>query len=119
MTLEQKRSILLASKEELTRDSYVNRLWLAARNMPYSRRIWPEALCDAIYHFDGTFIMPDGRIWPVPDIDYVMGDTRWISMWFEERDGKPRRTTYQIERLRLFDLYFKINYPLIARHFGR
>lgn len=63
--------------------------------------------------------MSDGRICPIPDIDNVMGDPRWISSWFEERDGEPRRNTYQIERLRLFDLYFKIEYPNIARHFGR
>lgn len=119
MKVKNKPKMHVASKMELTHPVYSQRLWLTARNMEISSRIWPEFICDAVYHFDGVFIMPDGRIWPVPDVDSVMGDPRWIRSWFEEQDGKPRRQTYMLERLRLIDLYFRIQHPDIARHFGR
>jgi len=100
--------------------SYKKRLWLAARNMKISRREWPNVIADAIYNFDGYILLDNGMLWPIPDIDNVMGDPRWFSYYFEADDGgDPLRDVRLIERLRLIDLFFKIKYPLIARHFDK
>ena len=119
MLYQAKSVIYVASKEELLSPSYSQRLWLAARNMPFSRREWPNKIADAIYFFEGDILLPDGREWPVPEVDDVLGDPRWFSYYFEELDGKPRREVRLIERLRLIDLYFRIAKPHIQRHFGR
>ncbi len=100
--------------------SYKKRLWLAARNLNISRRNWPNVIADAIYNFDGYIMLDNGMLWPIPDVDNVLGDPRWFSYYFEEDDGgNPLRDVRLIERLRLIDLYFKIKHPLIARHFDK
>ena len=119
MLYQAKSVIYVASKAELASSSYTQRLWLAARNMPISRRKWPDVIAQAIYHFEGDILLPDERSFPIPDVDDVLGDPRWFSYYFEELDGKPRREVRLIERLRLIDLYFRIAKPNIQRHFGR
>lgn len=99
--------------------SYKKRLWLAARNMNISRRRWPDVIADAIYNFEGYIVIDNGMLWPIPDVDNVLGDPRWFSYYFEEVEGEPRREVRLIERLRLLDLYFKIKHPNIARHFDK
>ena len=119
MLTQTKQIIVVASKAELTSSVYTRRLWLAARNMNIPRRQWPNVIADAIYNFRGNILLSDGRLWPVPDVDYVLGDPRWISLYFEESDGKPRREVRLIERLRMIDLYFRIAKPHIQCHFSR
>lgn len=119
MLKKYKKVITVASDKELTNPHYNQRLWLAARNMPISRRQWLDVMADAIYEFEGEIRSTDGALWPIPDIDDVMGDPRWISLYFEELDGKPRRAVKLIERLRMLDLYFRIAKPKIQRHFKR
>jgi len=119
MLSQTKRVVVVASKAELTNPVYSQRLWLAARNMPISRRKWPDVIADAIYSFEGQILTSDGRIWSIPYVDEVMGDGRWISMYFEERDGKPLREVRVLERLRVIDLYFRISKPHIQKHFNR
>ncbi len=114
-----KQIIYVATKDELLNPHYRQRLWLSARNMPYSRRQWPDEIADAIYYFKGRILMPDGRPWPIPDVDDVLGDPRWFSYYFEESNGKPRREVRLIERLRMIDLYFRIAKPHIQHHFDR
>lgn len=98
---------------------YKKRLWLAARNMGISRRNWPNVIADAIYNFRGIILLPSGIRWPIPDIDSVMGDPRWLSYYFEELNGDPRRGVILLERLRILDVYFKIKHPKIAKHFNK
>lgn len=117
--ITSKRVVTVASKQELIDPHYSRRLWLAARNMPYSRRQWLNKLAEAIYGFDGVILLPDGRRFPLPDIDAVMGDPRWLSYYFEELNGLPKREVKLIERLLILDLYFRIAKPDIQRHFGR
>jgi len=115
-----KRVVVVATKAELTNLHYFLRLWMAIRASLISRRKWLDVLAEAIYGFDGVILLPDGRLWSVPDIDDVIGDPRWISILLEDVDGRPKRTNIRkIEALRLFDLYFRIKHPDIARHFGR
>ena len=119
MSKKSKRIVYVASKEQLTNPHYLLRLWLAARNMPFSRRSWPDVLTLGIYGFNGVILCPNGRPWPVPDIDAVMGDPRWLSYYFEEIEGKPKRSVRVTERLRLIDLWFRIARPEIQKHFER
>lgn len=119
MLAKKKCTVMVASKAELTNTHYSKRLWLAARNISISRRQWPDVIANAVYGFDGDILLPDGRLFPIPEIDDVLGDPRWFSYYFEELDGNPRRPVRLIERLRVIDLYFRIVHPNIARHFGR
>ena len=114
-----KLKIETASNVELNDKYYLFRLWLAARNMPYSRREWPNIICKAIYEFDGEIVFSDGWRWPIPDIDEVLGDPRWFSYYFEECNGKPKRTVRLLERLRILDLWFRIAKPDIQAHFSK
>lgn len=111
--------VVIASKQEITDPHYNFRLWLAARNMKVSRREWPNLIADAIYGYEGKIYCPDGRLWPIPDVDEVLGDPRWFSYYFEEINGAPRREVRLIEKLRLIDLFYRISKPDIQRHFGR
>lgn len=120
MVSKLKDTVMVARKEDLNNKSYQKRLWLAARNMPYSRREWMNRISSAIYEFKGEILCPYNRLWPSPDIDDVIGDDgRWLSYYFEETEGEPKRSVRKIEALRLIDLYFRIKHPHIARHFGR
>ncbi len=119
MLVKYKKVIIVASDKELTDPHYSQRLWLAARNMPISRRQWLDVMANTIFNFDGVILSPEGTLWPIPEVDDVMGDPRWISLYFEESDGKPRRAVKLIERLRMLDLYFRIAKPHIQRHFKR
>jgi len=120
MLTQSKRIVVMASKQELTDPHYYLRLWLAFVNTPISRRKWPDRISRTIYGFDGILLCSDGRPWPIPNVDDVLGDPRWISMLQESVDGKPRRTNIRkIEALRLIDGTFRIDEPHIARHFGR
>lgn len=110
--------IYVASIAILNNQSYQKRLWIAARNLLISRRRWADAIADALYNFDGVILLPSGLRWPIPDVDKVLGDSRWFSYYFEaDENGEPRRGVLMLERLRLIDLFFKIKYPHIAKHF--
>jgi len=91
--------------------------------MGISRRNWLNVIAEVIYDFisgGGIILNSDGSEWTVPDIDDVMGDPRWISILLEDIDGKPKRTGIRkLKALQLFDLFFRIDKPKIARHFGR
>ncbi len=110
--------IIVASKQELMNEHYKLRLWLAAKNMNVSRRIWPDVIADSIYNYQGNIYCPDGRLWYIPDVDDVLGDPRWFSYYFEETNGLPSRKVRLVEKLRLIDLFFRIKKPGIQRHFG-
>ncbi|MEO0423895.1 MAG: hypothetical protein AAF184_16265 [Pseudomonadota bacterium] len=112
------RTIFTATKEELTNEPLARRRWLAARNEPLSRREWPDAIARSIFGFEGTILCPNKWVWPLPEVDKILGDPRWFSYYFEETDGHPRRTPRLLERVRLIDLYYRIEKPAIARHFA-
>lgn len=116
----KKRVVVIEAKETLEKLSYQKHLWVAAGNMGISRRVWPNVIADAIYNFDGDIMVDNGMRWPIPLVDDVLGDPRWFSYYLESDDeGEPRREVRLIERLRLIDLFFKIKYPMIARHFDK
>lgn len=113
------QTIKVASIQQLNLKSYRFRLWLAAKNMGLSRRKWPDEIANTIYEFNGTILCPNGRVWPKPDVDNILGDPRWFSLWFEELNGVPKREVRYLVRLQLIDLYFAIKYPDIHSHFSK
>lgn len=124
MNQRNRRIIYVASKEQLSDAQYYRRLWLATRNIGISRRDWLDAIADAIRDFGGTIASAPGKPYPIPCIDRVFGDDpdmRWLGLFLAANDNgdAPLRITRKIERLRLIDLYFQIERPDIARHFGR
>ncbi|MEM9388083.1 MAG: hypothetical protein AAGA68_23710 [Pseudomonadota bacterium] len=113
------RTIFATSKEELIDKPCSRRRWIAARNLKVPRRQWPDLLATSIYEFEGTILCPNRLLWPIPDIDKILGeDPRWFSHYLEAVDGEPRRTPRLLERVRLIDLFFRIEKPAIARHFA-
>lgn len=124
MTNTHLENITLASVEALKTLSYYNRLWIAVRNISISRRAWLDELSDTFRDFEGIILKPNGEEFEIPYIDDVFADDpemRWLSYYLKPdvTGESPKSLSRKIERLQLFDLYFKIKYPKIARHFGR
>jgi len=111
------RTVTVASYEELNSSHYVDCLREAMRDLNIPRRKWPDVIANAIYTFSGCIYSPGGRIYPIPDIDSVIGSDRNISNFMELVNGKPKRQVRRLEPVRLFDLYFRIvhpeSYPLV------
>ena len=123
MQKQQKRIVLIATKEELTNEQYYRRLWLATRNVKISRRSWLDEIADTFRDFDGVLIYRSGIPFAIPDVDAVMGDDpdlRWLGYFMASDDSGryPKIRTHKHLRLQLLDAYFRIKHPEIARHFG-
>lgn len=117
--------ITVASYRELMCEVYYRRLWLAVRNIKIPRRSWPDLLADTFRDYNGIFHDPNGGEYELPEIDDVFNGIDMSMRWFgyyvaaDETGQHPRSRTRKLERLRLFDLYFRILYPHIAAQFGR
>lgn len=114
--------VTVASDWELNNPHYLRQLKASAAAMNLPRRRWLDALADAIYRFQGNFVFRDGTPYRVPDIDEHFPDDfdhRWISSFAKEvsSDVTPRIRAGSIERVRLFDLYFRIMHPDVASRF--
>lgn len=126
MLCKHKRIVTVATTAELKNEHYYRRLWLAARNIQYGRRKWPDELSDCFidcgYSYEVQY--PSGETFPIPDIDETFGndpDARWVSDYLmaDQSGMRPRYKSRKLGRVQLIDLYFRIKYPHIARHFGR
>lgn len=115
-------SVAVASNSELLDPPYRRRLWVAAKNLPISRRKLMNRMAAAIYDFRGHITWADGSSWPIADVDDLFDiDGRWISLWLEEHEGQPKRQPRlsSLEKLRVIDLFFRIEYPERAALFGK
>lgn len=126
MQCKNKRVIIVATKSELLNEHYYRRLWLAARNMSIPRRGWLDEIADCFCRFRGTIIYRSGESYQIPFVDDVFGtennpDMRWMSYYLraDKSETTPFTISRKIERLRLIDLYFRIEYPTIAKSFGK
>lgn len=123
MKTQDNNIIFVATHQELTRPSYYRRLWLAVCNLKRPRRSWLDELANTFRDFDGVLMYRTGGYFDVPCVDEVFGndpDLRWLG-YFMEADitgDNPKMKTRKLLRLQLLDLYFRIHYPKIARHFG-
>jgi len=126
MLFKKKRVITVATKFELLNQHYYARLWLASRNLSIPRREWLDEIADCFCKFRGTIVYRSGETYQIPSVDDVFGtannpDMRWMSYYLkaDESEKIPFTISRKIERSRLIDLYFRIEFPKITRHFGR
>ena len=114
--LIKKRIVIVATDEELRRPSYRNRLKLAVRNTGIGQRDWPTAIQDMFMHADMRgiqFRRASGKPFPIPLIDDVWCNERYVREFLASE-----ACTYPEKDL-LIDLYFRVKFPSVARHFGR
>ena len=126
MQCKKKRVIIVATKSELLNEHYYRRLWLAARNISIPRRGWLDEIADCFCRFRGTIICRSGKPYQIPFVDDVFdtennSDMRWMSYYLKADESKitPFTISRKVERLRLIDLYFRIEFPKMAEKFGR
>lgn len=116
-----RRAIRVARDTELGRKSHQQRLAIAVEAIDVSRRELLNLLADVIYGFDGVILWPNGGVFEVTDtlIDDVFDDPdgRWISDMIRKAHEPPRQRAQKrtLARLRLLDLYFRIQHPERAR----
>lgn len=104
-----KRMVPITPIEQLANIYYYLWIWELSRLLNEARRHWMDNMADVLYSYDGVFIDVNGEIWILPDIDDIMGDSdRWISAFLEEKDGKPRRISKELERIQLIDVYIRL-----------
>ena len=119
-----KRTVYLATPEEVQRESYYRRLWIATKNISIPRRDWLDEIADTFRDFEGRVLEYPGKAFYTPLVDDIFGndpDMRWLSYYLKSAYNKnlPQSKSRKIERLQMLDLYFKIKHPDIARHFGK
>lgn len=124
MPLQKSPSITVATNDQLKDPNYYARLWEATTNVDVPRREWLDAIADAIRDYEGELFTAFGTPYMVPCIDTVFGDDpdmRWMGGFLSANakgDG-PLRQSPMVERLRLIDLYFRIEQPGTAAGFNR
>ena len=118
---DNKRVVVVASDEELSRRSHFQRLATATRALGISRREIPNWIADTIYGFRGKITWANGKPFEIDDedIDAAFNDDgsfRWLSafMYFAEFDPRQAPQRRIIARLRLIDLAFRISNPVRA-----
>lgn len=116
MSKEVRKTVVVATNEELERTSYRNRLKMAVRNTGFSHREWPTHVQDGMLHAYLKKIdlrYASGKVFDISLVDDVWRNERYIREFLKSEDCKYP------EKDRLVDLYFRIMHPDIARHFGR
>lgn len=116
----QKRILIVGSRETVVKPSYRGRLQMAAQSVNILQYTLPDMIVDAIYTFDGNFMTENGIRWPVPNVQDVLGDPQHFFHSLElvvNDDLHPDARL--IGLLQLVDIYFRIRHPDLAKHFGR
>lgn len=124
MNFNTKNTFTLTQPSVLLSEHYYRRMWLALRNLDIPRREWLDELADTFRDFDGLLLTPNGDVYELPFIDDAFGDDdemRWMGYYLkpDETGYYPSVRSRKIERLQLLDLYLRIKYPAIAKHFNR
>ena len=119
-----KRVTTVATTAELKNYHYYRRLWIAARNLELPRRRWLDEIAACFRDYQGDVIYASGDPYPIPLVDDIFGDDpdmRWLSYYLgtDESGKEPRSVSRKLERVQLIDLYFRIKFPAVARHFNR
>ncbi len=109
------RELLLATTAQINDPVYRARLKLVWRNLDISPRVAPTELQDAMMWFDlsgGQFWLPSERYY-VPLVDDVFPNERYL------RDFLNSDHCINAEADKLLDLFVRLKYPRIARHFDK
>ena len=114
--LRRRKIVTVATDDELKSTSYRNRLKLAVRNTGIGGREFPTAIQHMFLRADMRgieFRYATEERFPIPLVDDVWCNERYVRVFlasevceFPEKD-------------RLIDLFFRVEMPNIARHFGR
>ena len=114
--LIKKRIVIVATDEELRRPSYRNRLKLAVRNTGIGQRDWPTKIQNMFLRADmrdTVFQYESKEPFPIPLVDDLWRNERYVREFLASRECEyPQKD-------RLIDLYFRVEMPEIAKHFGR
>jgi hypothetical protein len=122
-----RQTVFIARDTDLANRHYLKDLRDAVYGEGIPRRLWRDAVADAVRDFEGTILRPDGTPWPVPEIDDVFpddDDQKWISGFARPKTAAlsghetPRVQRRVLDRIRLLDLYFRIRHPELAAGFG-
>lgn len=110
------RIVIVATDEELNSPPYFKRLQMAVRNSGIGERDWPTAIQHSLMIADmrGTvFQYATREHFPIPLVDDVWGNERYVREFLVFGECKyPAKD-------RLIDLFYRIEMPEIAKHFGR
>lgn len=109
-------AIVVASNQQLQDPKYYIQLWKTVREFGYSRRLWREHIADMLRDYKGSILYAQGIPYKIPLVDRVFGedvDMRWMSDFLKADSCgvKPLVTSRKYERLRLLDLYVRLNQP--------
>ena len=104
----------LASNEQLMTPSYFARLQNTVRSFPISEREWPTKIQNMLLKVD----MRGGRILTAPEPYLIpliddLAHERFI------RDFLAAEECEDLEITRIVDLYYRVLFPRIARHFDK
>lgn len=118
------RTIRVASDADLRSPRYLADLKTAVAGLGLPRRVWRDAIADAVRDHDGMILTPVGGVYAIPEIDEHFPDDpdqRWMSAFASTgRDRHAGRLQRRVlERVRLVDLFFRLRHPALAATFGR
>ena len=124
MSSNTKRIVYVATHHELQCRSYYSRLWIVVKNIKISRRLWLNEMANTFRDFKGHILWKNGMPYKIPCVDDTFGndpDLRWMGYYLRSDNSGfyPQSLSRKVDRLRLLDLYFRIKYPYIARHFTK
>lgn len=111
-----RKTITVATDDELQRNSYRNRMKVAVQNVDIGSREWPTEIQNMFLYVDMRGIKlryANGKPFAIPLVDDVWKNERYVRLFLESDFCEFP------EKDRLIDLYFRVTYPDIARHFGR
>lgn len=117
--------VVVPTRDIILTRSYFHRLAIATANLNLSRRKIPDWMANALYRDDIIFIHRGKRIiWSDEAIETAFNNElgfRWLSDFTAFADAPPRQNPQMrtAERLQLLATSFRVNQPLIARHFAR
>lgn len=110
--------VVVATDDQLRRQSHFQRLAIATKALGLSRRKVPDWIADEIFTYEGMILEVDGRDFLVGDndIDAAFNDDgsfRWLSDFldFANRTSQQAPQHRVLARLRLIDLAFRIAHP--------
>ncbi len=108
----ERKTILVASDEELQNNKYMKKLKAAVRLFRIDQNEWKDLIQNMLLFADGAgyrFYFPDGQPYDIPLVDDVWKNAdRYI------RDFMMYERCKHIERARLIDLYFRVMIPTLA-----
>jgi len=116
--------IICVTDEQLLSEPYYRRLWISLKAVSenVSRRQWLDAISDSLRDCKADILHADGEpyIIPLPD-DVFDEEMRWIGEYLKSdpTGENPLIKSRSFERLRLLDVFLKIQYPDIGQHLDK